>query len=927
MLLTCLFAMPVFGQETQRQFLSGTDKDHTVPWKFFCTAGWQSGYWTNIAVPANWEMQGFGTLHYSHDNLNEPIEQGRYEHAFKVPKNWSGKKIFLVFEGVMTDTRAAINGQSVGPLHQGSFYRFKYDVTSLVKFGAQNNLEVTVDKHSANNSVNRAERQSDFWIFGGIYRPVYLEAVPAQFIERLAINAQADGAFSVDVFANATAGADSIEAQITDLKGNPVGGVFQQPLTGNKTILKTQISAPRQWTAETPNLYRVQIQLKQGGKVLHQVSERFGFRTMEVRAGDGLYVNGHRLILQGCDRHSFWPETGRTLSETVHRLDIGLLKEMNMNAVRMSHYPPDAQFLDLCDELGLYVLDELGGWQKSYDSEVGHKLVEETVVRDVNHPCILFWDNGNEGGWNRELDDDFAMWDPQQRHVLHPWENFRGVNTAHYRTYAAAQKMCATNVIYMPTEFMHGLFDGGAGAGLEDYWTMMHASKVLGGGFIWAFLDEGIKRPDSGEIDVATNNAPDGIVGPHREKESSFFTIKELWSPLIVTNKTLPENFDGNLTVENRYSFTDAQKCDFTWELRKFRSPSESAAGFKIISHGKAIVPSIAPANSGLIELNLPKDWSAADALSLRVSDPAGRELWTWVWPLANADNFRQAISASTKNSPSATETSDVIEASVGKLAVQFSKQNGQLISVKRGAQNFSLANGPRPASGSATLTKVEKSSDGADLIVTANYTGDLTRVVWRVRGNGWIQCDYTYAATGPKEFTGVVFDYPETQVKHKKWLGNGPYRVWQNRRPGGTLNVWENDYNNTITGHRGWLYPEFKGCFSGVRWLQLATTEGLITAVPENPAAFVQVLTPEFPPKKIQGKAAVPLPESGLAFLEIIPPIGSKFHGAEDGGPQGMLTQASGEYHGAVSFYFGALPKNSDNIQLSKAVGVNPLK
>ncbi len=580
-----------------------------------------------------------------------------------------------------------------------------------------------------------------------------------------------------------------------------------------------------------------------------------------------------------------------------------------MNAVRMSHYPPDAQFLDLCDELGLYVLDELGGWQKSYDSEVGHKLVEETVVRDVNHPSILFWDNGNEGGWNRELDDDFALWDPQQRHVLHPWENFRGVNTAHYRTYSAAQKMCATNVIYMPTEFMHGLFDGGAGAGLEDYWTMMRASKVLGGGFIWAFLDEGLKRPDTGEIDVVTNSAPDGIVGPHREKEASFFTVKELWSPLVVTNKALPENFDGKLTVENRYSFTDANQCDFTWELRKFRRPSESAAGFKIVSHGKATVPSITPANCGVIALNLPKDFATADALALRVSDSAGRELWTWVWPLTNADNFRKAVNASAKILPSSTETTDAIEASVGKLRVQFSKQNGQLISVKRGAQKFSLANGPRPAAGSATLTSLEKIRDGADLILTANYTGDMKQVTWRVRGNGWIQCDYTYSATGPKEFAGVVFDYPETQVKHKKWLGNGPYRVWQNRRPGGTLNVWENDYNNTITGHRGWLYPEFKGCFSDVRWLQLETTEGLITAVPEKPETFVQVLTPEFPSKKVQGKAAVPLPESGLAFLDIIPPIGSKFHGADESGPQGMLTQAWGEYHGSISFYFGALP------------------
>ena len=119
-----------------------------------------------------------------------------------MPAGWSGKRVFLVFDGVMTDTSASLNGKSVGPLHQGGFYRFKYEVTKLVKFGETNRLEVTVAKHSANDSVNRAERLADYWVFGGIYRPVYLEAVPPQFIERVAIDARADGAFAMDVFVN-----------------------------------------------------------------------------------------------------------------------------------------------------------------------------------------------------------------------------------------------------------------------------------------------------------------------------------------------------------------------------------------------------------------------------------------------------------------------------------------------------------------------------------------------------------------------------------------------------------------------------------------------------------------------------------------------------------------------------------------------------
>ena len=173
-----------------------------------------------------------------------------------------------------------------------------------------------------------------------------------------------------------------------------------------------------------------------------------------------------------------------------------------MNAVRMSHYPPDEHFLDACDELGLYVLDELAGWQKPpYDTEIGKKLVKEMVTRDVCHPCILFWDNGNEGGWNRELDDQFALYDPQKRTVLHPWENFGGIDTDHYENYDSTQKKLSGSTLFMPTEFLHGLYDGGHGAGLDDYWNLTLASPMGAGGFLWALVDEGVVRTDKNGAD------------------------------------------------------------------------------------------------------------------------------------------------------------------------------------------------------------------------------------------------------------------------------------------------------------------------------------------------------------------------------------------------------------------------------------------
>lgn len=817
--LTVLAALGWLGvwageaQETQRQYLSGHGKDDAVPWKFMCTTGALSGFWTNIPVPSNWDVKGFGHLTYKKDYSNAITECGLYEKDFTAPKKWKDQRVFLVFEGAMTDTSAKLNGQSVGPTHQGGFYRFKYEVTDKLKLGAENKLEVTVAKHSANESVNRAERLSDYWVFGGIYRPVYLEAVPPQFIERVAIDARADGVFSMEVFLNRVTDADAVEAQIVTLDGKKVGERFGvRALAGPnrlKAELRTQIAEPKQWTVETPNLYRVEVRLKRGKKVLHQFTERFGFRTMEVRDGDGLYVNGRKIILKGVNRHSFWPDSGRCLSTAVHKLDIETIKDMNGNAVRMSHYPPDVEFLDLCDELGLYVLDEIGGWQKFYDTDIGTKIVEETVTRDVNHPSILFWDNGNEGGFNTNLDKVFGEFDPQKRRVLHPWATFSGLNTTHYlaydkaevaavgyRTYYDGQERVATNdpvrYIYMPTEFMHGLYDGGAAAGLEDYWTMMMKSPLCAGGFIWAFADEGIRRSDTGQIDVAGNQAPDGIVGPYREREGSFYAIKEIW---------------GDRT--NGVAATKA------WPV--------------IMKAGVAV---------------------------------AGR-----------AESFD-------------VERTDVTELRQGEVLARIDNKTGALLAVERQGKKFALNAGPRLAMTNAAFTKL----------------------VWQLREDGWLQCDYSYTVTGTQDVFGVMFDYPENLVKKKRWLGDGPFRVWKNRLRGVTFGEWANDYNNTITGYSGWKYPEFKGCFSNVRWLQLETAEGLITVVPEN-IPFVQVLTPEQPPDNLIGKTKVNLPQCGLGFLHAIPAIGSKFKDATFTGPQGQPNVGPGEYSGMVSFYFGKLP------------------
>jgi hypothetical protein len=909
------------AQETQRIYLSGRDKDNTVPWKFMCTTGAKSGKWTTIPVPSNWDVLGFGMLNYKKDIETALEEHGLYEHDFEVPTAWTDKRVFIVFEGSMTDTLVKINGKQVGPVHQGGFYRFKYEITPFIKLGEKNLLEVNVAKHSANPSVNKAERTADFWVFGGIYRPVYLEVVPRTFIERVAINAQADGKFASDVFVNDDPSEMTLEAQVQTLDGKPVGESFSQPAT-SKATLATSIDNPSQWSAEKPNLYQVQFRLKRGNEVLHTLTQTFGFRTIEVRPGDGIYVNSERVILKGVNRHSTWPDSGRCLSDDVHRLDIETIKDMNMNAVRMSHYPPDQEFLDLCDELGLYVLDELAGWHWHYDTATGRKLVESLVTRDVNHPSVLFWDNGNEGGFNVALDEVFGQFDPQGRKVLHAWEAFNFINTAHYLEYDRAKvasrgaptRHGPTEVyqewedlndpnkyIYMPTEMLHGLYDGGSGAGLAEYWNMMKESPVLGGAFLWVLFDEGIKRPD-GTIDAAGNQAPDGIVGPYREREASFYTVKELWSPIQITRKE-----DGTLSIKNEYSFTNASECQLSWQLRRLHRPNEANGALVVFAEKLMSLPSIEPGKTGTLDLDLPQ--TDADLLALRVVDPKGRELWSWTWPLQPSEKQKYVVRDTKAPLPRITERPDAMIYDAGNLSISIDKHTGLLKSVNKDGNSISLTNGPKATSGDSTVGELTTRILDNNVILELECSAPLSSIVWTIGGDGWVKCDYQYSAVGGHDFLGVTFDYPEEKVRGKKWLGDGPFRVWKNRRHGVSLNVWENKYNDTIAGYSGWEYPEFKGCFSNVKWLQLDTIEGPITVVPSS--EFVQVLTPKFPPRELEGETKVNLPNCGFAFLDAIPAVGSKFKTAPTTGPSGQPNVGEATYHGSVRFYFGELPES----------------
>jgi hypothetical protein len=908
--LTCYSSL-LFAQQTSKFYLSGKDKDRTVNWEFFCTSGMKSGKWTTIPVPSQWELKGFGAYNYGHDKVKAD-EKGLYRYHFKTNKTWKGKAVAIVFEGVMTDAEVKINGQLAGPIHQGGFYQFEYAITKLLKPTGDNLLEVTVSKQSADQSVNNAERKGDFWVLGGIFRPVYLKVMPKTAVQRVSINADADGYFRTDIFTSKTKIGDVLSIQLNTLEGAPFGKAwnFKIKKPEDSTTLTGFFKKPKLWNQEYPNLYIANFSIKRAGQTIHLYKQRFGFRTIEVRKSDGIYVNGTKILIKGVNRHSFWPESGRTLNRKIHLQDIALMKEMNMNAVRMSHYPPDVEFLDLCDSLGMFVLDELTGWQDKYNTTVGQKLVKELVNRDVNHPSILFWDNGNEGGWNTDLDDDYALYDPQRRVVLHPWSNFNNIDTKHYPDYKYVENAEKKQNILLHTEMIHGLYDGGHGAGLEDYWKLIRKNPRHAGGFLWVLSDEGIVRKDKQDsIDTDGNHAPDGILGPHHEKEGSFYTIKEIWSPVQAKAPLFDSDFNGKIELENNYLYTNLSTCKLSWQLVKFPLAKELKTGFTTIVAGK-VTASLAPGETGSFKLGLPSNWANADALRFTATDRHGKELYAWVWPIKVPHQIsQQNLSAITLPKKDITETlvdNDYTVVQNG-ISYTFNTQSGYLTNVQNAKGIIAFNNGPALAGQKQPLKNFNhsKTSNG-EIVIESNYTGDSElNVKWVFSPGKPLNLKYDYKQTGTADFYGITFNIDESQVTGMRWLGDGPYRSWKNRLKGQNENVWQKKYNNTITGET-FDYPEFKGYHSNFYWAEIQAGKSSFKVYTDQANLFLQLLQPAKPKTKFTPYVNPPFPEGNIGFLNAIAPIGNKFGGPETMGPQGEKNQAqSGVISGQLWFQF----------------------
>lgn len=400
----------------------------------------------------------------------------------------------------------------------------------------------------------------------------------------------------------------------------------------------------------------------------------------------------------------------------------------------------------------------------------------------------------------------------------------------------------------------------------------------------------------------------DGVVGPRREKEGSYYAIRAQWSPIQLKPLLITDHFDGSFLVTNEYTYTNLDKCRMTYKIRTCETPLNNAMeSGKVIAEGHVQLPAIAPGETGKARFTLPASFREGDVLELEAFDKEGKSICNWTYPIRLAKQYFDHKMAQTPMTleavqpATATQTATSIELKSDRVTVTFDPATGMISRITSGGTEVPFKDGPVAVGMKMryepTLSYVRNSNEGA--VYCAKYKGAADSIVWRLTDKGLLYMDaillnrasggggFDDAFMDSKVFNlGLTFSYPEKNCSGMKWMGRGPYRVWKNRILGTNYGVWHKEYNNTITGEsfENLVYPEFKGYHANMYWATLESDTTPFTIYSRNDGIFFHVFTPEEPKGRV--KDTMPkFPEGDISFLLDIPAICS-FKPIEQQGP-----------------------------------------
>lgn len=866
--------------------------------------------WKTITVPSNWQAQGYGQPKYNNITYpfpaNRPLIQhdinsvGSYRRDFVVPSSWLGSGPVVLHIGAAGAAYYIwVNGQKVG-YSEDSKLPSEFDISRYLRSGT-NNVSIQVFRWSDGSYLE----DQDFWRVSGIERSVYLIAEPTTHLTDTAIRATLDDAYRdgklyIDFDIARGAGA---KVRGILMEGDRVVWRGEKPVGASKTdrtaSLSAIISSPRHWTAETPNLYTLITELvDRDGSLLQSTARHVGFRTVEIKDGQ-VMVNGKPITIRGVNRHEHDPETFHVISEASMRRDIEMMKRNNVNAVRTSHYPNAELWYDLADEYGLYVLDEANVESHAYMEAGNNKpgdresvrrqyqigfdpawesahvsRVTNMVLRDRNHPSIIFWSLGNEAGIGPNFAKAAAAArkiDPTRLISYLGWGTLELENQVndYVDIYApmydslwkmeAYAKDTTHKQPMIQCEYAH--MQGNSGGNLQDYWDVIHKyPKRLQGGFIWDWVDQGMNGTDEkgrffwkmggdygpnpgGDIEFG-----DGLIHADRRPNPHFFEMRKVYQPIRFEAMDLAR---GEITLINRQDFSDLNSFQLSWRLLE---------DGVVVAQGDLENPAISPHERGPLHVPIPSSFVDNGKEHSLVVLARARPGTTPLVEAGTVMAWEQFVLDRVTSSP-ATSTAQATLANVGGQHILRAGRNELSIDVKTGLLDHVSRDGKTwLAGGTPNFYRAITDNDiGAGVgqshgqweylsqnrrlssIAAETMTNGEARItVIFDLGAGAATFSTTYAMAGDGKVTiegvftplrdnmpdplrvGLYFTAPDS-FTDLTWYGRGKQESYIDRHEGAPIGIWSGKIS---AQNHDYMRPQETGNKVDVRWLDITDSQ-----------------------------------------------------------------------------------------------------